>query len=284
VRQTFTGHERDIETGLDYSDARYLATSLGRFTSPDPLLSSGRVEDPKSWNRYVYTLDNPLCFTDPTGLYVFDNNATDKQRDQFRASYQGLVTALGKLSVGSDEYNKVNSALTALGKENDPGVTVSFSPAANVKAGYEYKNDASGKHVASYTLTLTINADYQVKPEDLAHEGKHLSDFKIALEAGKKGIQNLPDDLNPTKFDREDRAYEVQQIVVRALGTDSGGETDTPIGGSNEFYLYQKSWEATDSKNPVVNRMKDARRQLLREDPIYHLTPDNPGPRIITKN
>jgi RHS repeat-associated protein len=42
TRQRFTGQERDGETGLDYFGARYYASAQGRFTSPDPLLSSGR--------------------------------------------------------------------------------------------------------------------------------------------------------------------------------------------------------------------------------------------------
>jgi len=35
LRQKFDGKERDTETGLDYSIARYYSSSLGRFTTPD---------------------------------------------------------------------------------------------------------------------------------------------------------------------------------------------------------------------------------------------------------
>src|SRR5205807_8605736 len=67
----FTGKERDSETGLDYFGARYLSNSMGRFVTPDPLLNSGKPWDPQSWNRYSYVLNNPLRYTDPTGLYVW---------------------------------------------------------------------------------------------------------------------------------------------------------------------------------------------------------------------
>lgn len=63
----FTGKERDAETGLDWFATRYMSSAQGRFTSPDSLLSSGRPEQPQSWNRYAYVLNNPLRFTDPTG-------------------------------------------------------------------------------------------------------------------------------------------------------------------------------------------------------------------------
>lgn len=68
ARQKFTSKERDAETGLDYFGARQYASKQGRFISPDPLQGSGKAADPQSWNRYVYSLNNPLLFTDPTGL------------------------------------------------------------------------------------------------------------------------------------------------------------------------------------------------------------------------
>jgi RHS repeat-associated protein len=37
VRGHFTGKERDAESGLDYFGARYYSSSMGRFSSPDPL-------------------------------------------------------------------------------------------------------------------------------------------------------------------------------------------------------------------------------------------------------
>jgi RHS repeat-associated protein len=67
--QKFTGKERDAETGLDYFGARYLSSPQGRFTSPDPLLNSGRPEIPQSWNRYSYTLNNPKAQCRVLGRY-----------------------------------------------------------------------------------------------------------------------------------------------------------------------------------------------------------------------
>jgi RHS repeat-associated protein len=63
----FTGHERDAETGLDYMLARYYASSLGRFLGVDPLAESAKRSVPQTWNRYTYSLNNPLRYVDPTG-------------------------------------------------------------------------------------------------------------------------------------------------------------------------------------------------------------------------
>jgi RHS repeat-associated protein len=73
-RKKFTGYERDDESGLDFAQARYYASVQGRFTSPDPLLSSGMVEDPQSWNRYIYVGNRPTIATDPDGLKWFYNS------------------------------------------------------------------------------------------------------------------------------------------------------------------------------------------------------------------
>lgn len=66
-RKKFTGYERDDESGLDFAQARYYANIQGRFTSPDPLLSSASVTDPQSWNRYIYVGNRPTTLTDPDG-------------------------------------------------------------------------------------------------------------------------------------------------------------------------------------------------------------------------
>jgi RHS repeat-associated protein len=60
--QTFTSYTEDIEVGLDYAMARYYDPDLGRFITEDP------AHDGQNW--YVYAGDNPLTFTDPTGLIV----------------------------------------------------------------------------------------------------------------------------------------------------------------------------------------------------------------------
>jgi len=68
VRQKFTGKERDGETGLDYFGARYYSTSLGRFTSVDPIMMKRiRMLDPQRINLYGYVRNNPIKYLDPTG-------------------------------------------------------------------------------------------------------------------------------------------------------------------------------------------------------------------------
>src|SRR4051794_6771298 len=64
----FTGKERDNESGNDYFGARYYASTMGRFWSPDPtFLNVLKVVNPQRWNLYAYALNNPLKYIDPDG-------------------------------------------------------------------------------------------------------------------------------------------------------------------------------------------------------------------------
>jgi RHS repeat-associated protein len=72
INQKFTGKERDSESGLDYFEARYFGSSLGRFMSVDPVeVTPGRLRDPQQLNLYTYARNNPFRFVDPDGEIMF---------------------------------------------------------------------------------------------------------------------------------------------------------------------------------------------------------------------
>jgi len=77
VRQRFTGYQKDIETGLDFAEARMYENRHGRFTAVDPLLASGKSANPQTFNRYTYVMNSPLVNTDPTGLQT--NQETENE-------------------------------------------------------------------------------------------------------------------------------------------------------------------------------------------------------------
>ena len=68
TQEKFTGQVRDAESGLDLLGARYMASSLGRFMSPDPGGAGADAGNPQSWNMYSYGLNNPMLLTDTGGL------------------------------------------------------------------------------------------------------------------------------------------------------------------------------------------------------------------------
>ena len=99
----FTGKERDPESGLDNFGARFNASSMGRFMSPDPANIGVNRLNPQSWNAYSYSLNNPLNLTDPTGLYVCeDSTKCDSQNDKNFA--QSLADAQTAANALKDQY------------------------------------------------------------------------------------------------------------------------------------------------------------------------------------
>jgi RHS repeat-associated protein len=102
IGSRYTGKERDAESGLDYFGARYYASSMGRFMSPDwsvkiePVPYS-KLDDPQSLNLYAYARNNPLSNVDPDG-------------HETEAEKQAKIAAAAKAQNGSNSYdiNKTN--------------------------------------------------------------------------------------------------------------------------------------------------------------------------------
>ena len=53
---------------------RFYASSYGRFNTPDPSRRSAKRRNPLSWNRYSYTLGDPVNGNDPTGLILDEDD------------------------------------------------------------------------------------------------------------------------------------------------------------------------------------------------------------------
>ncbi|MFF9410136.1 RHS repeat-associated core domain-containing protein [Streptomyces anandii] len=68
----FLGKNRDANTGLTHIDAREYDPSIGQFLSVDPILD---VSSQQSLNGYSYAGNNPLTFSDPSGLRFCSDDA-----------------------------------------------------------------------------------------------------------------------------------------------------------------------------------------------------------------
>ena len=65
---SFTGQNQDTVSNLYDFPAREYGIQ-GRWASPDPAGTAAvNPENPQSWNRYAYVLNNPLALVDPIGL------------------------------------------------------------------------------------------------------------------------------------------------------------------------------------------------------------------------
>ena len=190
----FTGLERDTESGLDHASFRQYGSSFGRWLTPDPLMASAEVWDPQTWNRYSYAHNNPLMFTDPTGMVevtasqcaqdkncvtvnvnvIYDKNANDGKglSDEQKSAFEK-----GQLQNAKDQYGDADIHLNvtytegALSTDNGKTSVAGLQAGAlNVVVTDQVATPESG--MAGKTAVSLINANSTNK-EDLPHEMAH---------------------------------------------------------------------------------------------------------------
>ncbi|KAB2892719.1 MAG: hypothetical protein F9K28_11275 [Bacteroidetes bacterium] len=89
----YTGQQYDEVTGLYSLRARYYDPSDGRFLSRDPYPCP--LCSPQEYNRYIYTANNPVNFSDPSGLYVL------VQQSQVTVNIGLVVKSIGAVLGGA---------------------------------------------------------------------------------------------------------------------------------------------------------------------------------------
>ncbi len=129
----FTGKERDSESGLDNFGARYDASSMGRFMSPDPGNAGAEHESPQSWNAYSYVVNNPINAVDPDGLdcvYAgdFKNSGTVTIERGDSCSSAGGTYVEGHIDETSFVYDQKNNQLTYNVSDTGASGVISVGP------------------------------------------------------------------------------------------------------------------------------------------------------------
>lgn len=159
ISYKFTGKERDSESGLDNFGARYFASTMGRFVTPDPKPASARLEDPQSWNRYAYTRNNPLKYVD---------------RD------------------GKDYQLAYNS------KTNTTTVTINIvltGPGATKQLAADWQKDTGAKiggpHKTSFGMTLDIKVNVTTDPKSVPAADRN--EMNVDPAAKKTEVSPTPD-------------------------------------------------------------------------------------------
>jgi RHS repeat-associated protein len=110
----FAGEQRDA-TNLLFLRARYLNTGLGRFLTPDVWSGHGSV--PATLNRYVYVVNNPLIFLDPSGNQLDPSNHFQRGRiihKMIQAQYASLYSVGGRVGIEYPIPSASTSALSGL--------------------------------------------------------------------------------------------------------------------------------------------------------------------------
>jgi RHS repeat-associated protein len=272
IRQKFTGKERDSETGLDFFGARYYSGAQGRFTSVDPL--GGELANPQSLNRYTYALNNPLRFTDPTGMYTCkdtkDGSCTSDQDIAFEKSLDALRGKKG-------DVGRAAAAYGAAGKDN--GVTVGFADLGKTGEGGVTRStlgaDASGKLFAQSDVTINSSSAGTALSADIGHEGSHVADAQemvrgITITGGGTGF-TVGADIS--QYASEQRAYRVTDTIYRSANEpyNGCGNANCALGsGSSPIGIGQR-----------IDQILLANPQLYHSSDGKPLTQKNQGGNVL---
>jgi RHS repeat-associated protein len=281
----FTGKPRDPESGLDDFGARHYSSTMGRFMTSDPLLSSGRPWAPQSWNRYAYLNNHPLSALDPTGLYdvvICQHNDSacnkEKQRRQreiannLRRSLNDLRNRLDKVK-DPMKRARLEHALNALGTEGDHnGVQVKFDTLQGTAAAHTDLNVDASTMKLSFTVTFDMDKASNGIREGLAinaaHEGTHIAD--------DEDFRAQTTDLSA--FQYEYRGYQTSAWAAQALGF-----SPLVFGGN---VVWNNGWAAADRETLMdrgITGVVTSAPYNYKESPVHNPWPDllpqsNPGP------
>ena len=185
VDEKFTGQKRDNETGLDYFGARYMSAPLGRFMSPDPLyIEAGRLADPQQLNLYSYVRNNPMRFTDTTGMYIdFDcdsdeicDEALNMFNDRSGAQFQVGFGKNNRLEVIGDIAKKLSKGekalLNAINDESKGGLLRVYEDTGSGDFGFFISPGLNAIDTGNLSKLNASSNSGGIKPGDVvAHEG-----------------------------------------------------------------------------------------------------------------
>jgi RHS repeat-associated protein len=154
-RPLFTGKERDSESGNDYFGARYYASSMGRWISPDwsagaEAVPYASLDNPQSLNLYGYAGNNPLRNIDLDG-HIYNGQCDSGESTGCLGNGRG-ATEVETPSAVQDGWQSIQeahnddvakaqqqSAPTPLKDKNGNVVTGASGQPALIPAGFDIK-------------------------------------------------------------------------------------------------------------------------------------------------
>jgi RHS repeat-associated protein len=300
VRQKFTSYERDNETDLDFAQARMYQNKLGRFTNPDPLLSSGRIENPQTWNRFSYVLGNPLRYSDPFGLFEWDETLKDDpnqseaenarrkfHRERILASIasakQKAQAAFDAGKISQKKLDKINNALNSYGKEGEAnGVTIGEKSeviATRASRGDTLNAQEIQSGSTSVKSVSRVRFDiFAINSDDLdvtiVHEGQHVVDGVEQANLLNEALTNNNGDMGAalkavsriSQYTSENNAFHTQSYYFQAIGQD-----DKKWGTWNKGWAKKEETEELNRQKAINKTIKDG----------YKLSPEVPGGNLV---
>ena len=182
AEKKYIGEYYDSDTALNYLNARYYNSFIGKFISQDPMFWSPEkvLSDPQSLNAYSYARNNPISLSDPNGdivpvialaggllftvgglasLYVYDNTRTPEDPStpggRSGAFITGGIEGLSMLILGANIEGAfaVGAAAGAVGNFVKQNVNI-YNGIQKSGVNYKEMADEGGKEGTADAVTL----------------------------------------------------------------------------------------------------------------------------------
>jgi RHS repeat-associated protein len=198
----------------DHAQFRNYSFSQGRWLAPDPYDGSYDLTNPQSLNRYSYVQNNPLSFTDPSGLLDCKYPPCETVKDQYGNTY--TVDSQGNVTGGPPQSVGVNGGPPITGGN----VWVSGNPDGSAQGignyGFGGGEESSMPSLAGGIYTSVVPAPLRCIGQAVQKNG-----VSLALDAAGVAIGVASEGLTA----------EVAQIGVGAVAT-VGSAIGGDLGGS----------------------------------------------------
>jgi len=228
LHRGFTGHEYITEIDLINMNGRVYDPKLGMFISPDPFVQA--PDNPVNFNRYVYALNNPLLYTDPSGEFLgsmfwtvgllgeISSNLIHGVDDPFGSAFDNVSSSYNGMSncLQFEVYQNGNTTITA---GLDP-----FNAGISANLNYSSKNWEGNVSAGIGFISDYINGSLYYKN----------GDWKLGVGAGS----NSSEYLDSKKY----MAGSVEYKGFSYYQTYYGGEHAQRVGGvgySNEKFSFR---------------------------------------------
>ncbi|HRH40125.1 MAG TPA: RHS repeat-associated core domain-containing protein [Pyrinomonadaceae bacterium] len=263
-RKKYTGYERDIESNLDYAQARYYNSSHGRFTSVDPLTASASIKNPQTFNRYSYGLNSPYKFTDPLGLKAATPEEIEKWRwSTFWSAVYGIDGNYDKEGKAQQQTNQQNNQRGNAPDQSNQQRQIPTSLKV-VSAVVMDNSVVPDSYKTSTDVNIWIKIVYQVYDQNgkpirnskfIPVESVGAGDGSYSTEQGAYGEITAPPEAKENKDDKDTVGGTRSGNPIR---TNAKGEfIDSPVGFSGRSNIgaptkYGKITEYTITKTQTI--------------------------------
>ena len=216
---TFSGKERDEETGYSYFGQRFYDSQLSLWISVDPM----RGKYP-SLSPFVYCANNPIRLVDPNGMEIEYNSFADRIIVFFSRIFNKDFRNHFKTLKKSEE--------TYVFKKNNEGFN-------------DFTTDGDKLYI-NYSINDTYKAEGQTIYSNLRHETTH----GIQFEYGELGFKNIGEGTwIPISYDLTDE--------LEAHNNQNGGFSWRTIYGSSREWWNREGTTDEDRMNVLQKTYPD---------------------------